>query len=505
MLKFTSYKSLATYVLAFLFILSSCKKDKNSDMENTVAGPDLNLYALTADAKLLLLNAKNPSSVTSEVAITGLQTGETLLGIDFRPATGQLYGIGSTSRIYIIDPKTGISRAVNTTAFTPALNGNSVGFDFNPTVDRIRLITSAGQNLRLNPETGLVATADANINGVANAKTTAAAYTENRAGAASTVLYDIDVANDKLHKQDPPNDGKLVEVGSLGIDADDASGFDISPDGTALAALSVGGSSALYTIDLATGKAAKIGNMRTQIVGIAIPTQAVAYAVNSSNQLLIFNPLAPGTPVTKAITGLQTGEIILGMDMRPVNGQLYGVGNTSRIYTINASSGVATMVGTAPIAITFIGMDLGVDFNPFVDRLRILTSAGQNYRVDPLTAVAIVDGNISIPSAVISGAAYTNNFAGAASTVLYDIDSQSDKLYKQDPPNVGTLVEVGALGINVESANGFDIGGTSGLAYGIFTVGGAQKIYSVNLATGAATAGVDFPQAVRAFTLGLGF
>ena len=58
MLKFTSYKSLATYVLAFLFILSSCKKDKNSYMENTVAGPDLNLYALTADAKLLLLNAK---------------------------------------------------------------------------------------------------------------------------------------------------------------------------------------------------------------------------------------------------------------------------------------------------------------------------------------------------------------------------------------------------------------------------------------------------------------
>jgi len=505
MLKFTSYKAVATYALAFLFILSSCKKDKNSDKENTVAGPDLNLYALTADAKLLFLNAKNPSSVTSEVAITGLQTGETLLGIDFRPATGQLYGIGSSSRIYIIDPKTGISRAVNTTAFTPALNGNSVGFDFNPTVDRIRLITSAGQNLRLNPETGLLATADANINGVANAKTTAAAYTENRAGAATTILYDIDVANDKLHKQDPPNDGKLVEVGSLGIDAEDASGFDISPDGTALAALSVGGSSALYTIDLATGKAAKIGTLRTQIVGIAIPTQAVAYAINSSNQLTIFNPLAPGTPVTKAITGLQTGEIILGMDMRPVNGQLYAVGNTSRIYTINASSGAAAMVGTSPIAITFLGLDLGVDFNPVVDRIRIVTSAGQNFRVDPLTAVAAVDGNISIPSAVISGAAYINNFAGATSTVLYDVDSQSDKLYKQDPPNLGTLVEVGALGINIESANGFDIGGTSGIAYGIFTVGGAQKIYSVNLITGAATAGVDFPQAVRAFTLGLGF
>ncbi len=86
-----------------------------------------------------------------------------------------------------------------------------------------------------------------------------------------------------------------------------------------------------------------------------------------------------------------------------------------------------------------------------------------------------------------------------------DPDSTGDRLYRQDPPNAGTLVDVGPLGINVETNNDFDIGGTTGIAYGIFTVSGVQKIYTVNLTTGAATAGAPLSTAVRGFTLGLGF
>ena len=493
-------------ILSLTFIFSSCKKDKGyNDQETIVPGPDLNVYALTADGKLLLVNAKNPSSVTSQVTLSGLQTGETILGVDFRPATGQLYGVGSTSRLYIIDPKTGISRAVSATPFTPALTGTSVGFDFNPTVDRIRLVTSTGQNLRLHPETGAVAATDGAINGVTNAKITASAYTQNKAGATTTVLFGIDVANDKLHKQDPPNDGKLVEVGSLGFDVEDASGFDINPDGTsALAALSVAGTSSLFTIDLTSGKAAKIGNFTQQITGIAIPTEPVAYAISATNDLLIFNPLATTpTSISKPITGMQTGETILGLDMRPVNGQLFALGSTSRIYTINASSGVAALVGTAPLTTLLSGTSFGFDFNPTVDRIRIVSNTGQNLRFNPADGTVIVDGNISMATANITGAAYTNNVAGATTTVLFDIDSQTDRLYKQDPPNLGTLVDVGALGVNVEAANGFDIGSTSGTAYGLFTVAGVQKIYTVNLTTGAATALGTIATPARAFTLGI--
>lgn len=476
-------------------------------METLVPGPDVNFYALTSDSKLLMINAKNPSSVSATVSISGLQQGETLLGIDFRPATGQLYGLGSTSRLYVIDQKTGIARSVSATPFATLLSGTAVGFDFNPTVDRIRVVTNTGQNLRLNPETGTVMIVDGAINGVTNARVTSVAYTQNKAGATATVLFDIDAATDKLYKQDPPNDGKLVEVGSLGFDIDEAGGFDINPDGTAaIAALSVGGTSSLFNIDINTGKASKIGNLPSNITGLAIPTEPVAYAVSNNNELLIFNPMAATpTVAVKTIAGIQTGETILGIDFRPLNGQLYALGSTSRIYTINTSSGAATMVGSGPLSTLISGTQFGFDFNPQADRIRIVSNLGQNLRINPADLALTVDGNISLTTVGITGAAYTNNFAGATSTVLFDIDSTTDRLYRQDPPNAGTLVDVGALGINVEASNGFDIGGTSGLAYGLFTVGGTQRIYSVNLTTGVATAGPAITNASRGFALGLGF
>jgi len=205
------------------------------------------------------------------------------------------------------------------------------------------------------------------------------------------------------------------------------------------------------------------------------------------------------------ITGIQAGENIVGLDMRPLNGQLYALSSASRIYSINASSGAAALAGTGPLSTLLVGAQFGFDFNPTVDRIRIVSNTGQNFRVNPADAALTVDLPIVSTTAAIGGAAYTNNFAGATTTVLYDIDPITDRLYKQDPPNNGTLVDVGALGVNIDSSNGFDIGGTSGFAYGIFTVGTTQRLYTVNLTTGAATAGATITASVRAFALGLGF
>jgi len=47
-----------------------------------------------------------------EAVITGLQAGETVLGFDYRPATGGLYAIGSTSRLYLINGTTGAATQV---------------------------------------------------------------------------------------------------------------------------------------------------------------------------------------------------------------------------------------------------------------------------------------------------------------------------------------------------------------------------------------------------------
>lgn len=504
----------ALCALALVLFASSCKNDNNPMPGNMqpeeTTGPDVVIYALTSDSKLISVNAKAPSAILSTVSLTGLQSGETLVGIDFRPATGQLYGLGSSSRLYVINVATGVARSVSAAPFTTPITASVVGagFDFNPTVDRIRYVGFNNQNLRINPETGAVAFTDGSISGPAVAPgVSAVAYTQNRSGATSTVLFDIELNNDKLYKQDPPNDGKLVEVGALGLDAEATAGFDINPAGSAaLAVMTVKGKQGIYSIDLASGKAVRItGNLPATVTAIAIPTEPVAYAVNTANELVIFNPNMPA-PVAKAITGLQSGETILGIDMRPVNGQLYALGSTSRLYTVNLGTGALTQVGSGTLTTPLLGTDFAFDFNPTVDRIRVVSNLGQNLRLNPVDgSVAAIDGAITPVMSAVTAGAYTNNFPGATTTLLFDIDAAAGRLFKQDPPNMGTLVDVGALGVTGASANGFDIGGTSGNAYALLTVGGVTKVYSVNLMTGAATAGATLTGNFTGFALGLGF
>lgn len=258
-------------VLFFVIFFVSCKKgdiDLPPDLPPPVVPPaviapappvvkpNIVFYALNTSNQLIKYNANSVESPQSTIAISGLQSGENIVAIDFRPATGELYGLSSGSRFYIININTGRARVVGTAPFTPDLPSGSVGFDFNPVVDRIRLVTSTGQNFRINPETGAVVATDGNINGAAGANISGVAYSGNIAGSTNTVLYDIDITSQKLFRQNPPNNGTLVEIGMLGVSALGESGFDISPDGTvALAALNVGGQNNLYLIDTSSGKA----------------------------------------------------------------------------------------------------------------------------------------------------------------------------------------------------------------------------------------------------------
>jgi hypothetical protein len=427
-----------------VLFLTACKEyDFNDDLPSKPgSGPNQVFFAVNSLNQLLQFNANAVETPISTMSISGLPSGETILAIDFRPATGELYALGSNSRIYILNQSTGAARAIGTTAFTPALNGSLAGFDFNPTVDRIRIVTSNGQNLRLNPETGAVSNVDGNINGAANASIAGVAYSGNTAGSSTTTLFDIDLNSRKLYKQLPPNDGTLVEIGNLGIGAiSGLTGFDISPAGLPLATINVNRQSNLYQIDTTTGRTTFLGNFKISgsIVDIAMPTNPVSYAVDNTNNLLIFNHTATTAPISKTITGLMAGENILGLDFRPANGQLYALGSTSRLYTINASSGAATMLGTAPFATLLSGTNFGFDFNPTVDRIRVVSDNGQNLRLHPETgAIAAVDGSINPGTPTISASAYTNNFAGATTTMLFDIDHTSDKLFLQNPPNIGT-------------------------------------------------------------------
>lgn len=296
--------------------------------------------------------------------------------------------------------------------------------------------------------------------------------------------------------------------GSLGVDTDGSIGFDITANDLGLAALRVGGKSELYVVNLATGRVLKLGNFDfgANVIGLTVTTEPVAYAVDMNNGLVIFNPYNP-SPVTKPITGLQSGETVMGLDMRPVNGQLYALGSTSRLYTINASSGAATAVGTMAFTPALSGTQFGFDFNPTVDRIRIVSNTGQNLRAHPETGViAATDGNLNPGTPTVSAAAYTNNFAGATTTTLFVMDILNKKLYTQNPPNNGTLVNVGDLSATFSEANGFDIGGTSGKAFAMFNEESAVRIYQVNLQNAQLKSVSRLTTTgIRGFTLGLGF
>lgn len=513
-------------ILLSLLFFSSCQKEEMIVPSGTAvleerssSGGSRICYGLTVANELIKLRVDRIVQELDVKTITGLQPEEWVRAIDFRPATGQLYGVTNQSRIYIISHQTGAATALSSSPFTPAIEGTEIGFDFNPTVDRIRLVTNSGQNLRLHPETGMVVAVDGSLN-PGTPEIHAVAYTNSFAGASSTTLYDVDFTTGKLFRQNPPNNGTLEEIGSIGFTRTGDATFDISPDNTwSLIACDatnngLGGVfgaeksvlTRFYSINLTSGATNQLGASSARIIGIAIPTLPVAYAVDLDNRLLIFNPQRSAEVIEKIITGMQVGEKVLGIDMRPATGQLFALGSTSRLYTINTANGMATPVGQEPFSQKLNGKWFGFDFNPTVDRIRIVSNTGQNLRAHPVTgAIAVVDGALNPGSPAMDASAYTLNFPGTTTTQLFGIDYNTDQLYLQSPPNNGTLNVIGDLGWDVIQSNGFDIGGTSNEAMGIFTTPDAAYLCRIDIASGQMNVVAPFRDDVRGFALGLGF
>lgn len=503
----TFMKSAVTPVfLALVAIFSSCDDDPMMPMIDAPGiTPTANFTALTNDGKVLYFEGGQLGAAAKSINISNLGSGEQIVSIDYRPATGQLYGLSSASRLYLINENSGVATPLGQAPFTPAFQGANPSLDFNPTVDRIRLVTESGQNLRLHPELGTVVATDGSINGGMSPRIGAVAYTNSVSGTTSTTLFDIDFQQDKLYQQVPPNDGGLVEVGNLGINFDGEGDMDIIADNSlAMAVVRNQNESRLYTIDLSTGQAAWVGVFTQPVVSIAFKTNPIAYGV-SGNNLYRFNPMSATTTTMSAFTGLASGERITGLDFRPVNGQLLAISSLSQLYSVNPSNGALAKIGN-PLAPQVNGMSVGFDFNPTVDRIRLVTETGQNLRLHPeLGTVVAIDGSLNPGTPSVSGAAYTNSFAGTTTTELFVIDHSNGRLFKQSPPNDGVLVAVGSLGVTFDSDNGFDIGGTSNMAYAVLTSGTSSVVYQINLMTGAATKVSDLNFKPSAMALGLGF
>ena len=233
----------------------------------TKDGSGRSFYATDNQGNLVSFSADHPRRLDSSRPISGLPMGVGLTGIDFRPATGELYGVGSDSVVYRVSPVTGKAVAEGP-AFTPALSGRFFGVDFNPTVDRIRVTSDANQNLRLNSDTGALATpvpdADLNPN---DPTVVGSAYTNSSLNAtppAATTLYALDALDDAIYVQNPPNNGTLTMPQQLGINVRGDSGFDIAGQnntGYVATASDRRPGSELYRVNVLNGKSVKLGTI----------------------------------------------------------------------------------------------------------------------------------------------------------------------------------------------------------------------------------------------------
>ena len=468
------------------------------------------VHGLTAGNGLVTFSSDQPGLISSPRAITGLAAGDVVEGIDVRPATGQLFGVArnaTAARVIRIDPVTGAATTIGAT-FT--LADASVGVDFNPVPDRLRVVSSTGANLRINPNNGAVTTdgplayaaGDPNegdapgVGAVAYTNSVPALNTPT-SGDNQTTLYDLDTDADVLAVQDPPNNGTLSTRAPLGIDAASVAGFDISPRAAGgLALLSEGSAQRLYSVDLKSTSSALsvIGNVTvagTTLTDIAIAQDSFLLAAileGSPQQVVTLRSDRPAaTSAPQPIAGLGAGESIEGIDVRPANGRLTALTSAGRLLTLDPFTG-ETSNPVALTGATLSGADFGVDYNPTVDRLRVVSDTGQSLRIHPDTGAVTTDTALTAGAAV-AAVAYSNNVAGAISTALFDIDSASDRLRLQNPPNNGVLTDIGsglfgtgsALTGDISAVGGFDIAGPDDLGLAALTTGdGSSELYALN-------------------------
>ena len=510
-------KSLITSaVVAITLGLAACGGEVSSPASAPAPVAVGDTIALSASGRLFSFNRETPSTEVGSVTVSGLLADETLLGIDFRPADGLLYGVGSKGSIYKILPATGVATVASTlraatgsaNPFTN-LSGANFGVDFNPVADRLRVVSNTGQNLRINVDTG--DTINDGTIAPASASVSASAYTNAFPGTTTTRLFNLNLATNSLDLQDPPNNGTLVTGAPLGVTTTAVNGFDIDARNNAgYAALTVGAITSLYRVNVSAvapaAAATLVGRISNgdAIRGLALvqPRAVSVTGLTSDNRLVAFNPASPNTLTGNvAITGLNPGENILGMDFRPADSQLWALSSTGRLYTLDPATGAATFrsalaADPADTTLPFTALDgsltASVDFNPAADRLRVITPLGLNLRINVATGATTTDAVINRASgpASLLAAAYTNNFAGTTATALYDIDGLTDVLALQSPPNDGTLVNVGPIGVDVTGFAGLDIaGGENGLVLAALRTGtsGPFVLRSILLSTGASS------------------
>lgn len=249
-------------------------------------------------------------------------------------------------------------------------------------------------------------------------------------------------------------------------------------------------------------------------LGFASSAQAVLITgLTSTNTLVTFDSATPTTITsTVSLSGMTIGDALVGIDYRPADGLLIGLGyntatGTARVYSITAA-GVASSINANTLTLGIGLARVTADFNPTANAIRVVTSAatGNNLRIPTGgTGVLTPDSDLNPANTGIRATAYSRNNAGggtSGATTLYEIDSSgaTGNLLTQGSvdfftgsgtsPNTGTLSTVAALVGTVGSTIvGFDIfnaAGTAAASPGTAFVATSTTLSSLNLTNGQA-------------------
>src|SRR5688572_25369840 len=222
---------------------------------------------------------------------------------------------------------------------------------------------------------------------------------------------------------------------------------------------------------------------RWPVLGLALPLLSIAcggseapeedadpevaadtYAVTSEQRLLFFQASTGAIQSEIQLSGMGADDGIVGMDFRPLNGVLYVLSRDGTLYALNPDRGAlmvmtSLMADPADTSEPFTGLEgevFGVNFNPVADRLRIVSDSGQNLRVNVETGATFTDAPLNPGSPSVAAASYSNSFVNSCRTQLFVIDNSTNTLLLQDPPNDGTLTEIGP--VSGADANGAPVG-----------------------------------------------
>lgn len=234
------------------------------------------------------------------------------------------------------------------------------------------------------------------------------------------------------------------------------------------------------------------------------PRKDMVYAVTDAAELIRFNAGQPQRILDrKKLVGLAMDERLVGLDFRVARGVLYALSSQGRLFTVNASSGQLTRVGSQTL--TLQGTRFAMDFNPVPDRIRVMSDTGMNQRLHPDTAAAVASdpapfyspGDVAYgKQPVIAATSYTYNKRNDKLTSNYAIDIAAGTLVLQGTkegavpeisPNTGQLFTVGALGTGPLEDASMDTADIDNTTLAALCIAGRTRLYAIDLASGRAT------------------